>query len=96
MSQFAPTPTHGAAYAVAIETVGGTMLIGQCNTQEKYREFRAKLDALRAWSLGQPSYIEQAYRWGIDKVDADLKGRLAVYDNARAVASALEKLPRPG
>ena len=95
MSQFAPTPLHGAAYSVAIAWIGGVNAIADCDTQDKYQGHRAALDELVAWSLSQaPEFIE-AYRYGIDRVDADLRGRLAIHVNSRAVSAALDSLPRP-
>jgi len=93
---FAPTAQHGAAYAVAIETVGGAQAIGACSTQEQYAVLRGKLDQLYAWSetLEERS-AQRAYAWGIEKVDKDLKGRLAVHENSRLVRQALAVLPRP-
>jgi hypothetical protein len=92
---FAPTPMHGAAYAVALETIGGINAVADCDTQQKYRAVRMLLDELEAWCLGESPEVVEAYQWGINKVDADLQGRLSVYVNSRAVAAALDTLPRP-
>lgn len=93
--QFAPTPMHGAAYAVAIETVGGAHVIGACDTTERYQELRGKLDALQAWAKSQAPAVRKAYDWGIEKVDKDLQARLKIHENSRQVREALSKLPRP-
>lgn len=95
MSDFAPTPLHGAAYAVAIDTVGGMHVIGDCSTTERYLELKAKLDELRAWAATQPKDVRAAYVYGIERVDADATARLAVHENSRKVGAALLTIPRP-
>lgn len=95
MSQFAPTPMHGAAYAIAIDAVGGIYVIGGCDTQEKFAESRAKLDSIRNWAKTQDATVRRAYVWGTDKVEADLRARLEVHENSRAVTVALQSMPRP-
>lgn len=94
-SKFAPTPMHGAAYAVVIEQVGGANEIGGCHSGEVYARFHDKLDAIRRWSDSQPENVRAAYHWGITKVDADLRGRLELYDNRRRVTEAMSNLPKP-
>lgn len=95
MADFAPTPLHGAAYAVAIDAVGGMNAIGDCATDERYQALRAKLDELRAWVATQPADVRAAYVYGIERVDADAKGRLAIFENSRKVGAALLTIPRP-
>ena len=95
-SGFAPTPQHGAAYAVAIEAVGGAQAISACSTREQYEILRRDLDELYVWSGAlEEKSARIAYAWGIEKVDKDLKGRLAVHENSRLVRQALAVLPRP-
>jgi hypothetical protein len=87
---------HGAAYAVAIETVGGSNAIASCSEYTTYMKLKAKLISLDTWAMNQPSIdVRKAYRWGIDRVDADMKGRLEIYENSRSVRDALATLPRP-
>jgi len=95
VTDFAPTPLHGAAYSVAIETVGGTNVIGGCSTPEFYNELMGKLRALDLWAQTQPPDVRKAYRYGIDKVSADLKARLDIFENSRKVRAALASIPRP-
>lgn len=95
-SKFAPTPMHGAAYAIAIKVVGGIDAIGSCASRSRYDELRAKLDALLAFarSTNDPKVFD-AYDYGVAKVDADLKGRIEILENSRMVAGALANLPKP-
>lgn len=95
-NKFAPTPLHGAAYAVAIQAVGGINEISSCGSRSHYHEMRAKLDALLAFarSTNDPKVLD-AYDYGIAKVDADLLGRLEILENSRAVQDALTTLPKP-
>lgn len=95
MSQFAPTPMHGAAYAIAIDAVGGIYAIGGCDTQEKLAVHRARLEGIREWAKTQEPTVRRAYVWGTDKVEADLRARLEVHENSRAVTVALQSMPRP-
>lgn len=95
-NRFAPTPMHGAAYAVAIETVGGLDAIGSCDSEARYANLRGKLDALIyfARDTKDPALLD-AYAYGVAKVDADIRSRMQVIQNSRAVKAALETLPRP-
>jgi hypothetical protein len=86
---------HGAAYAIAIQTVGGSHEIGNCSTREKYNEHRAKLDAILEWAKSQPTLVRKAYTWGVEMVDKDLTTRLAIHENSRAVGAALATIPKP-
>jgi len=96
LSQIAPSPRHGAAYEVALDAIGGPLEVGNCLSNGAYRDYRAKLDALLAWSEQQPdTEVVMVYRWGVERVDADLRARLALYENARAVAEARASLPMP-
>jgi hypothetical protein len=95
MSQFAPTPLHGAAYAVAIEAVGGISAIGDCDTSEKFAALCAKLDAIREWAALEPENVRKAYRWAAEKVQTDARARLEVHENSRSVRDALATIPRP-
>ena len=96
MADFAPSPLHGAAYAVAIDTVGGIHAIGGCSTEEEFQALRAKLDELRAWSRTQGLDVRAAYTYGIDRVEADARARLEIHENSRRVTAALMTIPRPG
>lgn len=95
MPDFAPSPMHGAAYAVAIEAVGGNSGVAGCNTPERYAEARGKLDALNVWAATQALDVRSAYRYGIDKVDGDLRARLEIFKNSIRVNDALATIPRP-
>lgn len=94
-SKFAPTPTHGAAYAVVIEKVGGAIAIGDCSTQTRYSELRSQLDRIMEWANGQSVLVKNAYRYGVTRVDADLRSRLEVHENSRRVLAARADLPKP-
>ena len=96
MADFAPTPLHGAAYAVVIQNIGGINAIGNCSSPELYQAIREKLDALRAWAATQPKPVRDAYVYGIQKVDADAQGRLKIYTHSREVTAALLTIPTPG
>jgi len=95
MTDFAPTPVHGAAYAVVIQMVGGIETIGSCSDHERYAAIRSVLDSIRAWAASQPKDVRAAYVYGIEKVDADALGRLKIHDNNRQVTAALLSIPRP-
>lgn len=95
MADFAPSPLHGAAYAVAIETVGGIEAIGGCANHEHYQAIREKLDGLRAWAATQTKDVRAAYVYGIEKVDADALARLKIHQNSNAVMAAMITIPRP-
>lgn len=95
-SKFAPTPMHGAAYAVAIKAVGGMHEIGACGTVERYNELQQKLAGLLAFArtLNRPDVVD-AYEYGVAKVNKDLRSRLEIIQNSAKVTAALEKLPKP-
>lgn len=96
IDQFAPTPQHGAAYAVVIEKVGGTREIASCSTEEKFAEHKKTLDGIVSWLLTQDDIkIQRAYHWAINKVRSDLRNRLDVFENSRRVAAAMATLPKP-
>jgi len=94
--KFAPTPLHGAAYAVAIREVGGIGEIAACDSPGRYAQVREKLDALLVFARGQDSpSVLAAYEYGVAKVDADLLGRMEIIENSRKVNAALATLPQP-
>lgn len=95
-SKFAPTPLHGAAYAVVIRSVGGINAIGACGDRATYAQMREKLDSIIAFArtLNNAEAMD-AYEYGVAKVDADLQGRLEIMENNRRVTAALAALPQP-
>lgn len=95
IDQFAPTPQHGAAYAVVIERVGGTREIASCSTEEKFAEHKKTLDGITAWLNSQDPKIQRAYHWAINRVKSDLRNRLDVFENSRRVNAAMVDLPKP-
>jgi len=94
-AQFSPSPEAGAAYAVAIEMVGGVFAVGDCSTREEYQRMRRILDGLLQWAATEGGATREAYAWGVSKVDADLQARLRVHEHSRNVQRALQTLPRP-
>lgn len=94
--KFAPTPLHGAAYGVAIAAVGGLHEIGSCGSTARYAELRAKLDALIVFAkeTGVAAILD-AYEYGVARVDADLRSRLAIIQNSERVRDALANIPKP-
>lgn len=95
IDKFAPTPQHGAAYAVVIERVGGTREIASCSTEEKFAEHKKTLDGIVQWLNGQDPKIQRAYYWAINRVKSDLRNRLDIYENSRKVNEAMATLPKP-
>lgn len=94
-SKFAPSPMHGAAYAVVIDKVGGTREIASCCTAEVREGHLKTLTDLRAWARTQTPDVRAAYFWGIDMVEADLRSRLDIFENSRRVNQAMVTLPKP-
>lgn len=96
IDKFAPTPQHGAAYAVVIEKVGGMHAIGACDTEGVFAIHKETLDRIMTWTNQQEDpLIKRAYHWAINKVKTDLRNRLDVFENSRRVAAAMANLPKP-
>ena len=91
MSEFAPTPLHGAAYKVLLERCD----IANCSNAAAHAKIRETLEEIRKWSLDQEKPIFDAYAWAITRITADADARLAVCNNSVRVFAAYDLIPKP-
>ncbi len=91
MSEFAPTPVHGAAYKALLERID----VGNCSTRAHFVALVEKLTAVLKWADGQPAEVQAAYKWAANNIKTGAEARLKLFENSARVLAAYDTIPKP-